>query len=149
GVGSDQHIAYGTVFAAQLGGVLLNVFAPVEPIEHRRDGVLIDMELGDLVPDVFLSGVSEQFQFGTVRTEDGATGVDPVEPLTGVVKEIREFAFASTQRFLGLRALGELPDLAANRGKHLKKIFVRLSGLPTEAFDDTKHLLAQSDGKTN
>src|SRR6266404_4854490 len=52
-------------------------------------------------------------------------------------------------RLICALALEELPELASNSSQHLNKILVRHADLPAEAFDNPKHLIAESYWETN
>jgi hypothetical protein len=49
---------------------------------------------------------------------------------------------------LGLPALDELPDLAANAGQHLKEIRIRWPDLTAEELQGAQNFTAKQYGKT-
>ena len=66
------------------------------------------MELGEVVPDVFVLAVAEQLQLGAVGPQDRAVGPDAVQAFDRVLQEVGELLLALAQHLLGGLALGDL-----------------------------------------
>ena len=116
GVGRDQDVLDRAVPGAHLRLPGVHRLAATEPRQDLGDRLGVDVELGDVMPDVFLAPVAEKIQLGLVGAQDGAVGPDPVQAHggvleelgLGVLEELGQRALAAEQRRLGAGAPGDV-----------------------------------------
>ena len=107
------------VFPSEAGRRAANHLPGDELFEQpvRRDG--IDVELADVVTDVFVALVAQHVQLGLIGPEDRAVRRHPVHGGRGVVEEVGQLRLAAPHgRFLSLRPGGLLPCESGLRPGH-------------------------------
>src|ERR1700687_258800 len=87
GVGIYQHVSNTPVFAPQACLPVPQGFAALQPLEHVFDHGLVDMKLGDVVPDILVTRVSEKVQLRLVRPQNSPICPDPMASDSRVVEE--------------------------------------------------------------
>jgi hypothetical protein len=86
--GADQDVLDRAVLGTQLCGNVFEPFAGGQAPQNIVNDILIDMKLGDVMPEVLFLAVSQQLEFGLVDAQDCSIGSDPVQADVGVLKEI-------------------------------------------------------------
>ena len=86
---------------------LADFFIRAQAAKDVVDDFSVDMEFGDLVPDVFVARIAEQRQLGGIGPEDRAVPSHPMQADRGVLHEVLQVALALPERFLGLATRGQ------------------------------------------
>src|SRR3712207_5111227 len=71
-IGADENVLDRTVLGFQPGRILLKAFAAAQPRKNVGNSLLVGMELGDVVADVFLGSVAQQLELSAVGPQNGA-----------------------------------------------------------------------------
>src|SRR6185503_13727215 len=101
-IGAQPDMLDRSIFAPQLGIIIMKCLSAMEPRDEVVQRLLIGMELSEVVPQILFSRVTEQFQFSAIGSLNDPIRAHPKEANRGVLKKIGQLTFAPTQPFLGL-----------------------------------------------
>ena len=88
------------ILMPEAGLVVEQRFATRETKEDVVDGRRIDVEFGDIVPDVFVARVAEKVQFGLIGPQNRAVRAHPVQPFSGVIETRLELSIDALGDFM-------------------------------------------------
>jgi len=77
--GIDQHVFDRAVPAPQARGIVAHDFVGMKPAQELGDDGFVGVELGDVVPYIFVAAIPEQLELGAIRAQDRAVRPDPME----------------------------------------------------------------------
>ena len=115
----DRHVPNRAVLAAQLRLVVVQDLAIRQACQNVGRGLRVDVELGDVAPDVFVLAIAQHLELATVGPQDRAIRARPVQRYGGVLEEVGKLLLGSATRILRAHALQAERELAGDGDGHI------------------------------
>src|SRR5579862_3836 len=104
----DEDVLDRSVFASQRRLEVVDYLAAHESVPELVETIALCIKFSEMMPDVFVGGVAEQFQLGGICPENFTVGTDLVETFERVLDEIGKLLLTKMKRLFSFLASGFL-----------------------------------------
>src|ERR1700688_4212833 len=95
----DENVLDRSVLTSQRRLEVVDDLAVHEPVPELVETLALDVKFDELMADVLVCRVAEQFELGRIGPQDFSLGTDLVEAFERVLDEIRKLLLTQMKRF--------------------------------------------------